>query len=66
MSDRIHEYRERLLAILAKLNQMQADADWIQAEPIYQEVSVQAEDLREDLIELQSLISEKLHQLAEQ
>jgi hypothetical protein len=44
---------------------MQGDAQWIQAEPIYQEVSVQAEDLREELVEMQSLIAEKLSELAE-
>ncbi len=65
MKERVQEYRERLLAILAKLDQMQADAEWIQTEPIYQEVSVMAEDLREDLVEMQSLISDKLNQLAE-
>ena len=65
MNERIQEYRERLLAVLAKLDQMQGDAEWIQAEPIYQEVSVQAEDLREELVEMQSLIAEKLNQLAE-
>ena len=65
MTERIQEYRERLLAVLAKLDQMQADAEWIQAEPIYQEVSVMAEDLREDLVEMQSLVAEKLHQLSE-
>jgi hypothetical protein len=59
MNERLQEYRERLLAILAKLDQMPGDAEWVQAGPTYQEV-VQAEDLREDLIELQSLVAEKL------
>jgi hypothetical protein len=65
MTERIHEYRERLLAILAKLDQMQADAEWIQAEPILQEIIVRAEDLREIHIEMQSLIAEKLSELAD-
>jgi hypothetical protein len=39
MPERIQAYRERLLAILAKLDQMQADAERIQAEPIYQEAA---------------------------
>jgi hypothetical protein len=63
MNERLQEYRERLFAILATLDQMQADAEWIQAEPIFQEVSVQAEDLCEDLVELQSLIVEKLSEI---
>lgn len=58
--DRIAEYRQRLLAVLALLDQMQPCAEEIEREPVYAEIHAQAEELREMIVDLQATVEAKL------
>jgi hypothetical protein len=57
--------RNRLLLILATLDQMSAAADGIRAEPIFADLDVYAEELQGLLIVMRGKVEEKLDQLAE-
>ena len=58
------EYRKALLAVLARLDQFQAEAEAILADPGDAEIAAWAEELREMHIEMQAKIEEKLDRLA--
>ena len=51
-----------LLAILARLDQMQSDAEAVLAGPLYADVGARAEELRELIVEMQALVEEKIDQ----
>jgi hypothetical protein len=59
------DYRTKLLAILAKLDQIQRDADNILANPIDAENGAMAEELRELIVEMQAKVEEKLERGAQ-
>lgn len=53
-------YRQQLLSILSRLDQLEAGADAIIAEPADVEIGVMAEELREQIVEMQAKVGEKL------
>ncbi len=53
-------YRSRLLAILARLDQLATEADAILAEPADVELGCMAEELRELLVDMRAKLEEKL------
>ncbi len=54
------DYRRELLGILAKSDQIQADAESILHGPRDAEISTMAEELRELAVEMQARVEEKL------
>ena len=58
------EYRNALLAVLAHMDQLQADAEAILAKPGDAEIAAWAEELREMHVEMQAKVEEKLDRLA--
>jgi hypothetical protein len=58
------EYREKLLAVLAHLDQLVTDADAILAGPGDAEIYAWVEDIREQLVETRAKVEEKLDRLA--
>lgn len=54
-------YRQQLLGILARLDQLTTEADAILAAPADEDVGVMAEDLREFLVEMPAKVEEKLN-----
>jgi hypothetical protein len=60
----IAEYRRKLLAVLAKLDQLQAEAETILADPGDAETGAMVEELREMHVEMQARVEEKLDRLA--
>ena len=59
------EYRKTLLAVLARLDQLQTEAEAILAEPGDAEIAAWAEELREMHVEMQAKVEEKLDRLAQ-
>jgi len=57
------EYRSKLLAILAKLDQMETESRSILAEPGDAELGAWAEELHEMHVELRAKVEEKLDRL---
>jgi hypothetical protein len=57
------DHRSALLAISARLDQMQSDAEVVLAGPVYPDVGARAEELRELIVEMQALVEEKLDRL---
>ena len=58
------KYRKALLAVLARLDQLQAEAEAILANPGDAEIAAWAEDLREMHVEMQANVEEKLDKLS--
>ena len=58
------EYRQKLLAVLAHLDELQAEAEFILADPGDAEIAAWAEELRETHVEMQAKVEEKLDRLA--
>jgi hypothetical protein len=58
------EYRQKLLAVLAHLDQLVTDADAALADPGDAGIYAQLEDIREQLVEARAKVEEKLNQLA--
>jgi hypothetical protein len=58
------EYRQALLTLLARLDQLGTGAEEILAEPADTELLPLAEELRELLVEMRAKVEEKLDQLA--
>jgi hypothetical protein len=58
------EYREKLLAVLAKLDQLVTDADSVLAGPGDVEIYASMEDIREHLVEMRARVEAKLDRLA--
>ena len=54
------EHRNQLLTILAGLDQCCAEAERIIAQPVYPDVAVRTEELRELLAELSARVEEHL------
>jgi hypothetical protein len=54
------DYRPALLGILSRLDQLTSEADQILAEPVYADVGIMAEELRELLAEMRAKVEEKL------
>jgi hypothetical protein len=54
------EYRNALLAILAKLDQLQADTEQLLGAPGDADIAARLEELREFHVEMQALVEEKL------
>lgn len=59
------KHRSQLLNMLAGLDQCCADADHILAAPVYADVGLMAEELRELLENLRDKVEEKLDSAAE-
>jgi hypothetical protein len=60
----ISDYRNGLLSILARLDQLNTEADRILADPIHADIGAMAEELRELLVDMQAKVEEKVDQLA--
>jgi hypothetical protein len=58
------EYREKLLAVFAKLDQLVMDADAILAGPRDAEIYAWMEDIGEHLVETRARVEAKLDRLA--
>ena len=54
------DYRQSLLSILSRLDQLSATADELLVEPADAEVGAMAEELRELLVEMRATVEEKL------
>jgi hypothetical protein len=54
------DYRPALLGILSRLDQLTSEADQILAEPVYADVGMMAEELRELLVDMRAKVEEKL------
>lgn len=54
------DYRPALLGILSRLDQLTSEADQILAEPVYADVGMMAEELRELLLDMRAKVEEKL------
>jgi hypothetical protein len=54
------DHRAALLAIIARLDQLQSGAEAILSQPVYADVGARAEELRELIVEMQALVEEKL------
>ena len=54
------DHRAALNAIIARLDQLQSEAEQILAQPVYSDVGARAEELRELIVEMQALVEEKL------
>ena len=52
--------RNRLLAIQSRLDQLLADADDIQAEPLFADLNAMCDDLRETLAAMLAKVNERL------
>ena len=63
MTDRIAEYRHKLLAVLARLDQMIANAEELLADPADTENLAMMNELRELLVDLQARVEAKLDKL---
>ena len=50
----------RLLQLCAQLDRLLAEADGILAEPVYADIGVLAEELRELVVDMQAKVEEKL------
>jgi hypothetical protein len=59
------EYRQKLLALIARLDQVQSDAEKILAEPIDAENGAMAKDLHLLIVEMRMNIKEKLEREAD-
>ncbi len=58
---RMHpEYREKLLAVLAKLDQLDSEADAVLAGPGDAEIYAWMEDVREHMVEMRARVEAKL------
>jgi hypothetical protein len=57
------DFRPRLLTISARLDQLLAEADKIIEEPVYVDVGVLAEELRETLVDMQAAVEQHLDEL---
>jgi hypothetical protein len=57
--------RTRLLQLAAQLDRMLADADSILAEPVYPDIGVLAEELRELVVDMQAKVDEKLDRIGD-
>jgi hypothetical protein len=55
--------RTRLLQLAAQLDRLLADADSILAEPVYPDIAVLAEELREVVVDMQAKVDEKLDEV---
>jgi hypothetical protein len=53
-------YRQSLLAVLAKLDQLQADTEKLLGAPGDADIAARLEELRELHVEMQALVEEKL------
>jgi hypothetical protein len=53
-------YRQSLLAVLAKLDQLQSDTEQLLAAPGDADIAARLEELREFHVEMQALVEEKL------
>jgi hypothetical protein len=58
------EYREKLLAVLARLDQLVTDADTVLAGPGGVEIYAWLEDIREQRVEMRARVEAKLDPLA--
>jgi hypothetical protein len=58
------DYREKLLAVLAKLDQLVSDADAVLVGPGDAEIYAWMEDIREQLVEMRARVEAKLDRLA--
>jgi hypothetical protein len=54
------DYRQALLGILSRLDQLTSEADQILAEPVYADVGMMAEELRELLVDMRAKVEENL------
>jgi hypothetical protein len=54
------DHHAALLAIIARLDQLQSGAEAILSQPVYSDVGARAEELRELIVEMQTLVEEKL------
>lgn len=54
------EHRNQLLTILAGLDQCCAEADRVIANPVFANLAMRAEELREMLVELSAVVEEHL------
>jgi hypothetical protein len=59
------EYREQLLAVLAKLDQLITDADEVLAGPGDADIFARMEDIREQLVETRARVEAKLDRAAD-
>jgi len=57
--------RNRLLAIQARLDQLLAGADHIQAEPLFADMNAMCDDLRETLAAMLAKVESRLEQASE-
>ena len=54
------EYRQRLLAVLAHLDQLVTDADAVLTDPGDADIYARVEDIREQLVEARATVEAKL------
>jgi hypothetical protein len=54
------DYRPALLGILSRLDQLSSEAEQIVAEPVYADIAVMAEELRELLVDMRAKVEAKL------